>query len=260
VKVSSTGNPDLQTFYRLPGDWDSLLTDVEFSSDEDLYFSPIVYSEPKRAGDDPLATCRVIYADADTFQPEDFRLAPTYAVETSAGHWHCYWLLDQFYSQAEVARVSSKLPKAHGIDASSGIPTKLLRVPGSVNTKYAMPFTVEIRSEGDTYTLEELDAAYADILTGKELSRAEMEVPVHLPNTFDLMDRIPENTRVAFLLLWDKNDQVGEEAEKRSERRWECLRLLLEEGFTPAEAAALVWASPPSDRDWETIHKIKGIW
>ena len=170
MQPGSVGPIDRHTFYD-SADIDALLLDVDFSLDEDLYFSPILYGQPRRKGDDEKALCRVVYSDADTFNPEGFRIPPTFTVETSAGRYHAYWVLSKWHSQSDVSRVSMKLSKAHPIDASSGIATKLLRVPESTNTKYEIPFMVTAEETGPVYTLDEI-AAIAQTARAQAANRA----------------------------------------------------------------------------------------
>lgn len=259
MQPGSVGPIDRHTFYG-SADIDALLLDVDFSLDEDLYFSPILYGQPRRKGDDEKALCRVVYSDADTFNPEGFRIPPTFTVETSAGRYHAYWVLSKWHSQAEVSRVSMKLSKAHPIDASSGIATKLLRVPESTNTKYEIPFTVTATETGPAYTLQEIDAAYSDVLTGEALSRAEMEVPDHLPQAFDVLAKVPSTGRISELLEWDIDSVDSIEAGKRSERRYELCRLMLEAGFTPHETASVVWESKLADHFREQNRPFEHFW
>lgn len=225
-----------------------------------MYFSPILYGQPRRKADDESALCRVVYSDADTFDPKGFRIPPTFTVETSAGRYHAYWVLSKWHTQSEVSRVSMKLSKAHPIDASSGIATKLLRVPESTNTKYQVPFTVQAEETGPAYTLEEIDSTYSDVLTGEALSRAEMETPDHLPEVFDVLERVPATGRISELLEWDIQKVGDVEATKRSERRYELCRLMLESGFTPHETAAVVWESKLADHFREQNRPFDHFW
>src|SRR5699024_4734022 len=97
--------------------------------------------------------------------PSNFRLAPSLSVQTSKGRWHCYWLLDAPVSADLAAEASHRIAKAHeaqGCDKSGWIKTKILRVPGTSNTKHGHE-QVHGTATGEIYSLTEINKAYADI-------------------------------------------------------------------------------------------------
>lgn len=247
---------DRHRFYSLASQRAAMLADAASTPDEDVYYAVSAFSSPLRSADDADAVCHAVYADADRVNPDQFRLPPSIVVETSAGHYHCYWLLDKPYLQQQTARVSMKLPKAHPLDASSGIPTKLLRVPGTTNTNYEVPFLVTATDFGHRYTLDQVDAAYADIVVGKTLTVVEETFPQMLPELFDVYGKIPSNRRITELMDWDGEQEPG----KRSERRFELCRLLLENGLTAPEALVAVWATPLADKYREEGRPIEHLW
>ncbi len=138
---------------------------IELRTNDDLYFSPVLYSEERRSGDDAGAISQVVYSDADEVTPESLRLTPTVVVESSPRRFHTYLRLDKAVSAAEAADLSTALGKAHGMEASAGIRTKLLRVPGSVNTKREVPVPVRLVEpirDTTAYTVETVRTAYPD--------------------------------------------------------------------------------------------------
>src|SRR5690625_4368750 len=66
-------------------------------SDEDLYFSPMLYTEPsfrterKHAAKANVIAASTVYADGDEAQPDVYKVPPTINVKTSKGRWHNYW-------------------------------------------------------------------------------------------------------------------------------------------------------------------------
>ena len=245
-------------FYRLSTQYDDLTRFCEGHSKKDVYFSVAAFSEPVRSANDERATSRVVYADADGFEPGDFRLAPSIRVQTSPGNYHAYWVLDRPYGQHEVSEVARKISKAHNLDPSSGIPTKLLRVPGTVNTKYSEPYNVTYTSTDDTYTLEEIAAAYGDVEVNLPTLTPDADMPDSLPDWFDVMGRIPHNERINDLLEWDK--ATSDEPHMRSERRYELCRLLIEVGMSPEDALVAVWQSALADHYREQNRGIADCW
>jgi hypothetical protein len=232
--------------YDLFTQFGEFLDDAQRLSEGDLCFSVAAYGQEYRRKNDPEAKTRVVYADVDGFDPADFRVAPTYLVSSSPGHWHAYWLLDDFYLNDDAAEVSTAIAKTHGLDASSGIATKLLRVPGSVNTKYDAPHQVQAYANVDSiYTLEHLREVY-QIVESESYDSVDLAVPSQWPEYFDALDGIPADSRIQWLMEWDK--RTADDPDKRSEHRFELIRLLMEKThLTPEQIAVVVWQCPVSD-------------
>lgn len=98
---------------------------------------------------------------------QDF-LTPSFVV-ASGGGLHLYWLCREFMAREEVLRCAERLKllaKARGFRAD---PTRtadlasVLRPPGTLNRKYDPPMTVCGRDTGRRYTLEDFEAALAEI-------------------------------------------------------------------------------------------------
>lgn len=247
TKDYETGALTEEKFYNYPEDLRHLNRFLATVMTEDVYFSPLIFDKPRRLKEN-AREASVVYADADTCQPEDFRVEPSWKVETSPGRWHCYWVLDDVYSADQVSEVAHKIALAHqhqGCDISGWHKTKLLRVPGTTNTKYGKPFVVTAHSTGAIYSLFELDSAYEDIEIPTVYERANLEIPDSWPALAPLLDRIPVESEAADLYQspWqvDANGQSN-----RSERRWALLVRLRDMGFTPQEAAVITYSSKVS--------------
>ncbi len=262
--TSPTTGPDVR--FSIPRTYDlftqfgEFLDDAKRLSVSDLCYSVAAYGQEYRRKADPEAKTRVVYADVDGFDPANFRVAPTYLVSSSPGHWHAYWLLDDFYLNDEAAEVSTSIARAHGLDASSGIATKLLRVPGSVNTKYASGHTVEAFVNSDkTYTLAELRAIYADVHNPDKYDSVDLALPAEWPNYFDALAEIPADSRIQWLMEWDK--RTADDPDKRSEHRFELIRLLMEKThLSPEQITVVVWQSPVSDHFREQDRPIEHLY
>ncbi|UXO93858.1 primase [Pseudanabaena phage Pan2] len=227
-------------------EFSDFLAAAEKYSGEDLYFATSSYGQEYRRKDDPVARTRVVYADVDGQNPDDFRLPPSILVESSPGHYHAYWLLNEPVDTATASDLSTRIAKAHSLDASSGIQTKLLRVPGSLNTKYGSNHMVVARRNNQYgYTPEQIAAAYEPVATA-DYDSVELSTPAAWPDYFDVLDKIPADDRIQFLMEWDK--RTADDPDKRSERRFELIRLLMEKSdLTPEEIAVVVWRAPVSD-------------
>lgn len=247
---------DRHRFYNLAIERAAMLADASSTPNEDVYFAVSAFSGPLRSGDDEGAFCQVVYADVDRITPDAFRVEPSIVVQTSPGHYHCYWVLDRPYRQSEIAAVSMKLPRVHDLDASSGIATKLLRVPGTTNTNYDEPYTVSAEDFGHRYTLADIDFAYAEVEATRALSVVEQTYPEVLPELFDVYGKIPSTRRINELMDWDQD----KEPDKRSERRYELCRLLLEAELEPAEVLVAVWSTNLADKYREEGRPMEHLW
>jgi hypothetical protein len=185
-----------ERFFSWPTDKKTIAKYVSLREEEDVYCSTTLFNEKRRLTE--FATeGKVVYADADTCDPRNFRLQPSISVQTSPGKWHTYWMLDQMHTAAEVSVASRKIAAAHkaqGCDAG-WIPTKLLRIPGTLNTKYTVPYRVEATYSGDLYSLAEIEQAYKDI-TLEKVKASDDSMSEHLPSVMDATAKIPAD-------LWD---------------------------------------------------------
>jgi hypothetical protein len=120
VTKDGRGVPTVQKFFSYPDDLDAMVAYAELHAEEDVYFSPILYYEERRIREN-AKTVSVVYADADTCAPDNFRLKPSISVETSDGRWHTYWILDGEQDPQRVALVAKQIAYAHrdqGCDVS----------------------------------------------------------------------------------------------------------------------------------------------
>lgn len=253
------------------GNWRS---PQDTSKTTDQFFSPVVFSEKHRAGTDTAATCQVLYLDADRSNLDNFWSEPSIKVETSPGSFHIYFVLDSPVSMAEASTLSQRIARKHKMEASAGISAKLLRVPGTLNDSSEKvkdsgePFLVTAESTGLVYSYADLAAEYpATPDEPKAVERADLDAPAEFPSTWDLEDRLPGYGSRLYHLLneWDPETVGPDEANKRSERRYEAINLLLEfeddKGtFTPEEVTALVWDSKLADKFRDQGRTIQDMW
>ena len=92
VTKDSKGVPTVQKFFSYPDELDEMVAYAERFKNEDVYFSPIVYYEQRRIRENAKSVS-VVYSDADTCNPANFRIEPSISVETSKDRWHCYCCL-----------------------------------------------------------------------------------------------------------------------------------------------------------------------
>lgn len=234
VTLDEERQPSVQTWLKWPEKREYFHKFVSLHLDEDVYTSMALYSEKDRTSSDQDAVCHVVYADADATHPSKFRLTPSISVQTSAGRWHCYWVLDKETSAAEAAQASRRIAKAHLLEASSGMSTKILRVVGTTNTKHGAE-EVEAKYTGEIYTLAEINKAYSDIDLAAVVSVKDVATPKFL-DIEELETRLMNHREVSNLYL-----QVVPAGSSWSER---CYRLqidLFREGFNAQEVFTIAW-------------------
>ena len=182
---SESGRLDSERFFSWPAKRENFERIVDMRHDEDVYYSVALFSDKRRTQSDESATTKIVWADADVCEPDKFFLEPSIIVQTSPahapeepcgprdatgapcnGHYHLLWVLDHHYPADAVQNVSRKLAYAHrdqGCDLGWTM-TKILRVPGTSNTKFEPPYKLPPPTyTGRIYTLREIEDAYADV-------------------------------------------------------------------------------------------------
>lgn len=216
-----------------PANREKMLKYVNRRSDEDIYNTVNLFSDKRRTKHDSNAVSRVVYADADTCDPSNFRIPPSIIVLTSPDRYHCYWVLENEVPAEQAALLSQRIAKAHkhqGCDA--GWQTgKLLRVPDTMNLKYDEPFQVTAHYfEDNIYNSDTFESVYSDI-----------EVVPDIVLNDELPPPITDERRYELELELENNGLGGLYFNRPAEgQRWfELLyRLELEMfrlGFTPGE-------------------------
>ncbi len=120
------------------GDWDKIKAHIASHWDDDLYFTPMVFSHPTRTREYAKASSR-LWADLDGADPRevDSDLHPTIAWETSPGRYAAVWCMATRRPETtERGGENHRLTIATGADPSGWDTTQLLRVPGSANNKH----------------------------------------------------------------------------------------------------------------------------
>lgn len=203
VTKDARGVPTVQKFFSYPDEINQMAAYANANSEEDVYFSPILYYEERRIREN-AKTVSVVYADADTCAPENFRIKPSISVETSKDRWHTYWILDGEHDPQRVALLAKQVAYAHkdqGCDLSGWNPTKLLRIPNTSNKKYSDKQRVTATSTGEIYKIEEIELKYKDIVVDKMLDLADAPLPAQPPAVMSVLAKLSSNKEVLSLYL-----------------------------------------------------------
>lgn len=114
----------------------------------DVYFCPNLFSRPRRRKGLVLPSCW-LYADLDKVKPPRYKgnlemrligepsLQPSIAWESSPGRYQALWHLDKHLPKIAHSQLNQKLTYALGADKGGWDLTQVLRVPGTINHKYA---------------------------------------------------------------------------------------------------------------------------
>lgn len=247
-----TDDFQLSRWFNWPGNRALISKYLGLRQDEDAWFSAMLFRITDRHAENATTT-RAVYMDADECDPTNFRLQPTWVVQTSEGRWQCYWVLDKDYQAKDVWNVAHRIAVAHkrqGCDPSGWVPSKMMRVPGTTNLKRSIPFRVEITEHNAdaVYTLEEVEETYSDIDL-RSVAVQSGTVPEVLPRVIDVVKKIPNE-------VYDLYDEDVPEGGSWSERMWALLMALFEDGFEPGEAFVVAKAAKCNKYDPRNAGKL----
>lgn len=232
VTKDSKGVPTVQKFFSYPDELEEMVAYAERFKEEDVYFSPIKFYEERRIRENAKSVA-VVYSDADTCNPANFRVEPSISVETSKDRWHCYWVLDNEADPQRVANIAKKIAYAHrdqGCDVSGWNPTKLLRVAGTSNKKYTETFRVTATTTGTIYSIEELEKQYEDVHTDSIPELATLPMPEETPELMKVLSKIASNREILSLYMEEPNANAD-----MSKMLWRLELELFRQGLTIEE-------------------------
>lgn len=254
------GELNVERWMEWPADKGFIDRYVQVRQDEDVYYSVSEFTEERRVRVDTEAKTKLVWADADICHPDLFRVPPSIVVQTSPphnpdqecgprdrtgkmceGHYHVLWVLDKFYPAQEAQEVSRKVAVAHaddGCDPGWSM-TKILRVPGTTNTKWSPPYTLPPAEYSDkVYTLEEISEAYADISdqTIVQYGGDAPDLPNENSDEFIALEDYITRANLANLYLIKPRS-----GESWSERAYRLQMELFRFGLTLEEVYPLAW-------------------
>jgi hypothetical protein len=129
---------------RLQGQWKELSIDLEpvqhlvlplhYLQRGDLYFCPNAFASAERHKEQCLPS-RVMYQDLDEARPDECPIHPDVWWETSPFRYQGLWILDDELEPQQLASLNKALNRACNADPGTWNLTRLLRVPGSYNSK-----------------------------------------------------------------------------------------------------------------------------
>lgn len=128
-----------------------------------LYFCPQVFSKPIRQKDYALST-NVLWADLDFAHPDECRIKPSIAWESSPGRYQALWFLSTEVPAEDAAALSKRIAYTDGADKGGWDVTQVLRIPGTRNYKYeAAPEVKLMWAKRWAYSVSEVLASYPPV-------------------------------------------------------------------------------------------------
>lgn len=162
-------------WFSWPEQEDEILAHTARHSEIDLYTGPTTYraNEAKKIA---AHAVQHVWSDADALDLSLLRVEPSAVVHTSEGKTQLYFTITDCTDPARMEALAHGFTAAHPKDTDgsdhSWAMNKMLRVPGSTNTKYEEDWPVAYELTGAVYTYDEFAAAYppvhAAVITAKD--------------------------------------------------------------------------------------------
>lgn len=228
----------------------------------DVWFSPSLFNEKNRHKE-YAKSLNVLGADADTCIPDNFRIAPEIVVESSPGRYQVYWTI-KGHTVEEAAKVNRRIAQVHkhqGCDPSYINPAKLMRVPGTSNSKH--PGAIVTVGEFDEMVGDDnfrfLNAAYPESEVPDAYDAAVGDMPDDLAefiqqNRAKLLNGLPNSAGLHDLVFKKPH------GEARSEALFRLMCELYRLGLNDKEVMAVAWGSPSNKFNGEDPRGLKGLW
>jgi RepB DNA-primase from phage plasmid len=175
--------PFTEWFYRYPAELDKAQRELrQYASSNNLYYCAHLLTKPKR-DKEHAAMVRAVWGDGDTCSPDKLLVAPSIVIESSPGRWQYLWLLDEPMSPQEAEQLCRRIAyfhRADGFDVSGWDLTQLLRIPGTLNVKYATPYPTVRIITGDgpsNYRPADFTSKYPPVADPEPTGQADAPLP-----------------------------------------------------------------------------------
>lgn len=260
VLPNRAGKPVNDYWFSYPAQLEEMSDFVWSNEYSDVWFSPSLFSERDRHKE-KAKYLAVAGADADTCDPANFRLVPDIIVESSPGRFQVYWLIKESNPEL-VAKLNRRIAQAHkhqGCDPSFVNPAKLMRVPGTSNSKHPGAIVTLIFAEGDGTDYDELVSVYpeSEIPDAYEASIGEMPEDLAefvAANRGKLLNGLPDSNGLRDLVFNKPHPDY------RSEALFRLMCELYRLGLDDKEVIAVAWGSPANKFNGEDPRGLKGLW
>lgn len=266
VLPNYSNKPTRDHWFSYPEQLDDMVALVDANKTKSVWYSPFLYASDERTKNNSIVA-QVYAADADTCEPDSFRIRPSWTVETSPGRYQVYWKLNEAQTGhepvVEVAKVNRRIAQAHksqGCDTAFVNSAKLLRVPGTSNHKH--PGAVVILADIDdyTYSVGAFEEVYPVSETPDAIDYEQIDMPDEIAtfaldqgNRMKLMQGLPNSQALRSLMM----DRWA--PDKRSDMRYKLLCELYRLDLGDDAVMAIAWWAP-SNKYTEDPRGVRGLW
>lgn len=262
VLPNYAGKPTGDHWFSYPEDVDKMVSFVDTHKTGDVWFSPNLFKSDERTKENSHVLS-IVGADADTCDPNNFRIQPSVTIQSSQGRWQVYWTLDKPYDSNEVAKVNRRVSQTHkheGCDIAFINAAKLMRVPGTSNNKHPGDIVIVADYDLDTNrSLAYVSEVYPESEVPDAIDVANTPMPDDVPqyvteNRRTLMNGLPNSIGLRDLLFGKFA------ADKRSDVRFKLLLELYRLGLDDRGVMAVAWGAPSNKYNGDDPRSYAGLW
>lgn len=254
------GKPTSDYWFEYPAQLEDMADFVWSNEHADVWFSPSLFSEKDRHKES-AKTLSVFGADADTCEPKNFRHQPDIIVESSPGRWQVYWTGIQG-SIEDIARVNRRIAQVHkaqGCDPSYINPAKLMRVPGTSNSKHPGAIVTIKSDDGPGTTYEGMIVLYPESEVADAYEASIGDMPDDLmefitANRAKLLNGLPNSAGLHDLVF------KAPHPDARSEALFRLMCELYRLGLDDREVMAVAWGAPANKFNGQDPRGLRGLW
>lgn len=266
VLPNREGKPTADYWFTYPDQLEEMADFVWSNEHTDVWFSPSLFKDRNRHKE-YAKELRILGADADTCEPDNFREYPDIVIESSPGRYQVYWL-DIKGDVEEIAKVNRRIAQVHkhqGCDVSYVNPAKLMRVPGTSNSKHPGAIVTVTHNNGfegprlPEFGLSHFIEMYPESEVPDAYEASIGDMPDDLPqyiaeNRAKLLNGLPNSAGLRDLVF------KAPHGEARSEALFRLMCELYRLGLDDREVMAVAWGSPSNKFNGEDPRGLKGLW
>jgi hypothetical protein len=263
VLPNYSNKPVNDHWFQYPEDIDKMVTLVHDNANRSVWYSPVLFNSDSRTKENAKAL-NVAAADADTCDPNNFRVQPDITVETSPGHWHVYWVLREGTDPQEVAKLNRRIAQVHkseGCDTAFVNSAKLLRVPDTSNHKHPGAIVVvadvgivDVRADFDIFSEYYPDSEVPDAISVINTPAPEGLAEYIAANRASLLQGLPNAMGLRDMLFGKFQE------DKRSDVRYKLLCELYRLGLDDQQVVAIAWGAPSNKYNGDDPRGVDGLW
>lgn len=230
-----------QSFFEWPGQTGHLTEFVDRESkNKNIWFGVNLLTAPERTKQF-CSSHNIVWADLDSCNPDKIEPKPQCVIQSSPERWQAIWRLDETIDPYLAEQYSKKIAykyKEEGADPSGWDLTQLLRVPFTLNFKYANAPKIILNEANPVLCPAEIFEALAvEIPTSDDPLEIEMPDVDSLPDSIGIIYKFQNPLRgTAFNELYDS--EPPDDADW-SKLLWRLVNICIEAGMSQEETFAV---------------------